>query len=548
MMPADNSLSQARALLRKQDRATARKVLSAHLRAAPDDLKAWMLLAEAVDTRADKRKALQRALAIAPDHGPALDALAALQPAWWSRLKFAFGLLVFGVLLPAITLGGLIFALDLGQSSAAQVETTPAALSAALDPAPAPLAEIKTFDAPLAISAMSDSETDPQQPEEIPLPDIPAAYCVPAGNQRQQAEVLAVTAPDTIAVVIAGEVVNVRYIGLDVAGLNDFIGAQALLTNQSLQGVTVTLVAGNEQPDGDGALRRYVFAGDYFINFQLLEWGLALVSEEGLDEDCAGFFLAAQNQAKAARIGQWAPVDVRMDPAVWQQWPVVPRISENALNIYRAGLALGNDPHRFTIYGDCQSLSWRLFQRLDWEDYDLGPDYAYLNPARDWFHGSFGRNPITTADSATVATMYSVLWADPDQCASGETPFDCEQRVYNPSIALITLGTNWKGTPAEWEYYLRKLVDESIAQGVLPILVTKVDGGPDWALNQVMARVAYEADIPLWNFWLAAQGLPNGGMDVDDPRGIHFVDEGFPIKRITGLMTLNAVLEANAQP
>jgi endonuclease YncB( thermonuclease family) len=535
-------LREAQSLLRLEDRKAARKLLSDHLHDHPGDVQGWMLLSRAVSSKQEQQYCLENALAVDPDYTPAKKAMDALKPRWWGRLRLGLAVVVFGLLLPAATWGGALIALEIWTPGAVAASPAELAANAAVVHASnVQPALIKTFET-------STESGDPgSRAEAIPLPNIPAAFCVPEGNQRETGEVLAVTAPDEIAVILDGEIATVRYIGLDVAGLNDVIGAQALLTNQSLQGVTVTLVAGNEQPDGDGALRRYVFAGDYFINFQLLEWGLALVSEEGLDEACAGFFLAAQNQASEQKIGQWAPVDVRMDPSIWQQWPVVPRISENALNIYKAGIALGNDPHKFTIYGDCQSLSWRLFQRMDWDGYDLGPDYAFMEPTRLWYTGSFGRNPITTADGATVASMFSVPWANPHLCNSGETPFECEMRVYNPSVALITLGTNWTGTPEEFEYYLRKLVGDSVAEGVLPVIVTKVDGGPYWELNHVMARVSYEYDVPLWNFWLAAQGLPNGGMDIDDPKGIHFVDDAFPIKRITGLMTLHAILTAAGQ-
>ena len=47
--------------------------------------------------------------------------------------------------------------------------------------------------------------------------------------------------------------------------------------------------------------------------------------------------------------------DVRPDPANWASWPVLPTVSARAVEIYRQGLASGNDPHSFSTIGDCQS-------------------------------------------------------------------------------------------------------------------------------------------------------------------------------------------------
>ena len=38
-------------------------------------------------------------------------------------------------------------------------------------------------------------------------------------------------------------------------------------------------------------------------------------------------------------------------------------------------------------------------------------------------------------------------------------------------------------------------------------------------LNRTIVRLAYEYDLPVWNYWLAVQGLPDRGLDRDPPRG-----------------------------
>jgi hypothetical protein len=278
------------------------------------------------------------------------------------------------------------------------------------------------------------------------------------------------------------------------------------------------------------------------VNYQLVEWGLGTVLNNPPDSGCYGFLLAAQENAQAQRVGVWA----RPLPEDWQDWPVVPEISEYSQMVYAAGLGAGNDPYSFSIIGDCQSLAWRFLGRVDWDSYSLPEGYGYLQNTVNQFAGDFSRNFVTVRDSATVATMFSVLWADPMQCRASETPLECEFRLNKPSIVIISLGTNWKSKNVEeFEYYLREIVQFSLEHNVLPIIATKVDAtASDFPLNKIMAQVAYDFDIPLWNFWAGVQYMPYMGMDPDDPWGIHILNSAFPVKRMTALQALHAILAA----
>jgi hypothetical protein len=59
-----------------------------------------------------------------------------------------------------------------------------------------------------------------------------------------------------------------------------------------------------------------------------------------------------------------------------------------------------------------------------------------------------------------------------------------------------------------------------------------------------------EYDLPLWNFWLALQPLPDHGLQPDDAHitwGYNLFDEplemerGWPIRNLTALQSLDAV-------
>jgi hypothetical protein len=235
----------------------------------------------------------------------------------------------------------------------------------------------------------------------------------------------------------------------------------------------------------------------------------------------------------------------RLAPSDWKEWPVVPEISDHAKAIFAAGVAAGNDLHHFSVLGDCQAPEWKLFGVLDWESYELAEEYSYLQPTVDYYQGQWSRRTFTVVSGNTVSTIFSVYWADANACQPNETQIECEFRINNPNLVVLMLGTNWNSGAEQFESELRKAVDYLLARHILPVLVTKGDShGPDWPLNQAIVRVAYDYDLPLWNFWLAIQDMPNHGMKADDPRHIHIDPQAYTLKRITGLQTLDAVLQA----
>jgi len=97
-----------------------------------------------------------------------------------------------------------------------------------------------------------------------------------------------------------------------------------------------------------------------------------------------------------------------------------------------------------------------------------------------------------------------------------ESPLEFELRRHRPSFAIISLGTNQVWTPDVFAMELRQMVDVCIERGVVPILATKGDNlEGDHSINAIIAEVAREYEIPLWNFWLALQPLPNRGLQAD---------------------------------
>ncbi|MGD0706939.1 MAG: SGNH/GDSL hydrolase family protein [Anaerolineaceae bacterium] len=250
--------------------------------------------------------------------------------------------------------------------------------------------------------------------------------------------------------------------------------------------------------------------------------------------------------------------DDRLPPEQWQQWPVIPdKISDAALAIYRRGLQAGNDSTRFSKVGDCGSgASWFL------GDFDLGPanyslgSYTDLAPVIAAYQGSWGRVNKSIGDGWSVATELSQLWADPKQCKTGETPVACEYRIWKPSVVLILLGTNDRFHKDKLDTQLHQLVDFFIQNGVLPVLATKADNMEgDQSINLIIARTAYEYDIPLWNFWRAVQDLPHKGLDNDNEHltwapnrfnNAADMQEAWPVRNLGALQMMDLIWKATA--
>lgn len=246
--------------------------------------------------------------------------------------------------------------------------------------------------------------------------------------------------------------------------------------------------------------------------------------------------------------------DLRLTPEDWQNWPIVPTVSDNTRAIYERGLKLGRLPDRFSKVGDCQTINTYFLEIFDFPDrYRLGPDFDYLQEAIDYFQGCYSRQSVATRGGMNVASVLSHFWADKEQCDKNESPLNCEIRLNNPSIVLISMEESWgrNNKVENYEKYMRQIIETVIEAGAVPILATKADNKEGGHLiNQAVARLAFEYDIPLWNYWLAVQPLPNQGLLEDGfhlTHGLNFYDDpsnlkrAWPVRNLTALQVIDAV-------
>jgi hypothetical protein len=245
-----------------------------------------------------------------------------------------------------------------------------------------------------------------------------------------------------------------------------------------------------------------------------------------------------------------------LPPERWQEWPVVPVISDRAIEIYRAGIAQGTNPQHFSRVGDCQNIRQYFLGLFDYVGrYRLGEQYTYLQETIDYFSGNWYRLSEAVRTGFNVASVLSPLHANPENCLPVETPLACEIRIWNPSFVIISFEVWTPERPVDaYENYLRQVIEYAISKNVLPIVATKADNlEGDYAINQIVARVAADYDIPMWNFWAAANPLTDQGLLEDRfhlTNGPNYFDSpvsmdlGWPVRNLTALQTIDAVWKA----
>jgi hypothetical protein len=236
----------------------------------------------------------------------------------------------------------------------------------------------------------------------------------------------------------------------------------------------------------------------------------------------------------------------------WRELPVVPTVSARSISIYEFGLASGNDPKAFSKIGDGNvSTPWFL------SVFDQGPDFYDLDPNDELkavivqFSGSFKRVGFAAHRGFNTTRLLKPLSPRSDECLHNETPIECELRIHRPCIAIISLGTNQIWEPGLFEREMRQVLDLLVARGVVPILSTKADNlEGDHHINRVIAQLAYEYDVPLWNFWRAVQPLPDHGLQEDNEHltyastdfgDVYAMQAAWPVRNLTALLTLDSV-------
>jgi LysM repeat protein len=213
-------------------------------------------------------------------------------------------------------------------------------------------------------------------------------------------------------------------------------------------------------------------------------------------------------------------------------------------NIYTMGQSIGRNPHGLSKLGDSTIENPHFLTRFDTGPFNLG-NYAYLQDVIGFYNGSFSRESAVRRGLHTWAVL-DPMWAG-GTCEPGETMLACEFRVQNPSVMIIHLGSNDAGVPDSTNRNFREIVEYCMTNGVIPILGTKADRHEGSNINNEMIRqIAYDYNLPLWDFDAVASTIPGKGLDQD---GVHMTaffahdwTSSIAFERGYGLMNLTALI------
>ncbi len=211
--------------------------------------------------------------------------------------------------------------------------------------------------------------------------------------------------------------------------------------------------------------------------------------------------------------------------------PVLPELDEGLREVFALGQSLGNGADVVTKVGDSLSADDSYLSLMSREGHQLGP-YDFLADTIAYYGPSLQTDSVAAQIGLSSIAVFDPFWAPAPPCEPNETPLQCEYRVRQPSVAMVLYGPNdvRSMTTEIYHQQMLRVVDESLALGVIPVLMTfSVD--PDDELwwqslefNLALADIALARGVPLINLWAAARFLPAYGLDEDK---VHLLQSGF---------------------
>jgi hypothetical protein len=280
--------------------------------------------------------------------------------------------------------------------------------------------------------------------------------------------------------------------------------------------------------------------------------------------------------------------------ADFHRLPVIPLIDSSMQSrlqsVYRLGQLLGERPNVFMKVGDSNSTLPGYLDPFGSSAYEpQTADFFGFSPGAfssiiDYFRAT----PIDPAglnsfNHMSAATYYG--WNTTDVLTPGErgfapwpninpgdSPLQAEIDQTKPAIALVMIGTaeiQFQNT-TQYQANLTTIALTLLSQGIIPVLSTIPEiEFADSTLpsrvsqyNQIIANVADELNVPLWNLWVGLAPLPSLGIGADQVHlsvspngdsqtGAADIVFGVNYRNLTALATLNklvSIVELNGTP
>lgn len=164
-----------------------------------------------------------------------------------------------------------------------------------------------TFTPTLTESPALITETTPTPTTGVVLSD---AWCLPWNTPSVRAQVIRAIDGVTFDAITGDQTIRVRYIGIDLPELGSGVDTFTASFNRNkelVEGSTVLLIQDKSESDDGGDRPRYVIFNGTFVNLEMVESGYAVADSIPPDISCDHVFQQAEELARAAKRGLWAP-------------------------------------------------------------------------------------------------------------------------------------------------------------------------------------------------------------------------------------------------
>ncbi len=388
----DTIMREAADLFDQGDKKQAIKLLARVIQVDPNNAKAWYGMALCVDDIEKKEYCLQKVLELKPGNRRVSQELLKISRKSKSRIKPFFVFLVILLFLCVATmlsLAGLSYfgyfeniginniASNQGGSISATLDATMLSHIVKTEYAKTiqgypptvidPTSTIFIVDNATPTLSLIPNTTAPTLTI-IPTLTIVAneiTTCVPQ-NERVSGIVTKIIDGDTIEVAIGENVFKVRYVGIDCPegiSTQEAFGMEATQKNKDLVlGKKVILIKDISETDQYNRLLRYVFVDDIFVNYELVAQGYANTMTSAPDIACNEMFLNAEQLARNAQLGRWAPVEIAI--------PTESKSNYNNCDPAYPTVCIPSPPPDL----DCAEISYRHFQVLPSDPHNFDGD------------------------------------------------------------------------------------------------------------------------------------------------------------------------------
>jgi PKD repeat protein len=233
-----------------------------------------------------------------------------------------------------------------------------------------------------------------------------------------------------------------------------------------------------------------------------------------------------------------ADVEQPKQPGIVEELPILPDLEPQAVRnrlraIFDNGAAQGRRAGVFSVIGDNMALQPGYLAPFADASLDTGsPDF---DAVIDWYNQidlgdgrtSFNRRSLAASSGWRVQDLLDPSRSDGASCNPGETPLECELRVSQAAVAIISIGMSDVGVtdPATFRATMEQVLQIVLSRGVIPV-VTTIQPNPNnadqvAAINEALVEAIQNVEassntaIPIYNLWRAYTELPNNGLEGD---------------------------------